>query len=232
VSAGVYRRLGASIRSRVGRILCLTCPQGFETRYPGLRAEFARYGLADMLVPCLNVHSVIEHAELDRRVFANDGARAVNVKNCAMGHYHMVRFALDAGYPGAMFVEDDCRFGDPGAVLAYLAELPSGANAVLSHCGLRGANAARVFPRRGWGRWGVVPSGVTFDLATCYVLDASGMRAFVRHFETAGLDGSSAPFDAADRVWPYLATEVPLYIPRMSLFVQSGEPSVIHGPEV
>lgn len=229
MSASLHDRVGAAIRERVERILCLTCPQGFEYRYPRLRAEFEKYGLGDVLVPVLNAYSAIEHAELDRRSFANDGARAVNVRNCALGHYHIARFALDAGYRSVLVVEDDCRFGPPDVILRYLADLPPGVSAVLSYAGLRGAGT--LFPRRGWVRWGIVLPGVIFDLTTCYMLDTYGMRALVRYFESAGSDGSPAPFDAADRAWPYLAANVPLYIPRISLFHQSGDPSVIHGHE-
>jgi len=229
---GTYGSVGDAVRAHVDRILCLTCPQGYESRYPSLRAEFDRYGLCDILIPCINVYSLFEHEALNGREFANAGAKATNVKNCALGHYHMAKFALDAGYASVMLVEDDCRFGDADTVVRYLEDLPCGSNAVMSYYGLRGPGSWRVFPRRGWARWGVLPPGSMFDFTTCYALNTDGLSALVRHYETAGLPGSSVKFDAADRMLPRLSGDVKLYISRVSLFSQSGSPSVIHGRTV
>lgn len=217
-----------AIRSRVDRILCLTCPQGFASRYPSLTAEFVRYGLGDLVVPVINVYSAVEHAELNRRRFANPGAAATNVKNCAMGHYHMVQFAIDSGYRRAMFVEDDCRFSAAADLPRYLSSMPEGSS-LLGHAGLRGSGADRVFPDFGWPRWGVLNADLQVDLATCYVLDRDGMRAVAQYYESAGTGVDTPPMDAADRVWPHVASTVALHIPRVSLFVQSGGVSLIHG---
>ena len=229
--------MGTTLRdllgARVDRILCLTCPQSINTRFPSLVQELADHGLSDMLLPFPNAHSAVEHAELDRRRFANNTARSVNIKNCTMGHYHMIRFAVDAGYKGVMLVEDDMRFVRPSGMLSsYFADLPPDSNAILSYQGVSHKSFREMFPPGEWRRWGVLPSGSWFDLATAYILNRQGMECLVDYYAKCGLAGYRWPVDACDRAWPHFTTCVRVYLPRVNLVVPSGAVSVTRGVSV
>lgn len=219
-------------RSKFDRIMCLSCPQGVGTRLPAMIREFERFGVGDMVLPYLNEHNVFAHAELDRRRFANDGARKVNVKNCLFGHYGMIKFALDAGFRHVLFVEDDCRFTTTAHELArYIVAMPDDANVAVDYVGVKRDVHAALFD--GNDRlWAALPKGIFFDNLTCYMLGRDGMRCMVDHFERCGTDGYRWPVDAADRVWPHLTGELPVYIPRVRFAVQNGGASLINGVAV
>ena len=233
VNAGLCCNLADVVAGCVDKIVCLTCPQGIDRRVAGLMSEFGGLGLADMVMLFPNAHNVFAHAELDRRRFANDGAKAINVKNCTLGHYCMVKFALDAGWKRVMFVEDDCRFVRPLPMLEqYLRAMPADCNAVLDFAGFPRTTFLDMFELGTWNRWGVIPKGTSFDNFACYILGRDGMECLVEHFERCGTDGYRWPVDACDRVWPQLTQSVEVYIPRLRLARQDGGASLTRGMPV
>lgn len=231
--AGAACSAGSVMRRHIDRVLLLTCPQGIDTRVSGAMAGFEGLGIADIVIPFLNPHNVFAHAELDRRQFANDGARRINVKNCLIGHYGMIKFALDAGWRGVMFVEDDCRFErDPLEFHRYIQALPVGSNAVLDHVGVKQHVFSSLFDGDASRMWAVLPGGTFFDNFGCYILTREAMGCLVEYFEHCGLDGYRWPVDAADRAWPHLTEKLSVYVPRVRLAVQNGGRSLINGKEV
>jgi len=236
VSRGSAKSAGLSVsdamHAKFDRIMCLSCPQGVGTRLPAIVREFDRLGVGDMVLPYLNEHNAFAHIELDRRRFANDGAKKTNVKNCLFGHYGMVKFALDAGFRHVLFVEDDCRFTVPAAELArYIGSMPDGANAAVDYVGVKAPVLSGLFCGSDDRLWAVLPKGIFFDNLTCYMLNRDGMRCVVEHFERCGTSGYKWPVDAADRVWPHLTSSVEVYIPRVRFAVQNGGASLINGVE-
>ena len=228
------RGISEVVRSRFDRIICLTCPQSVDTRFPDLLREFDALGLGDMVLPFPNVHNSIAHAELDRRRFANDGARRTNVKNVTLGHYSMIKFARDAGYKSVMIVEDDCRFVRPLSMVAgYLAELPESGNAALYYGGIPARVRNEVmFPAGTWPKWGRIPAGTFFDYAVCYTLGRDGMECLVDYYEKCGTEGYRWPVDACDRIWPHLTRECAVYAPHVCLVHHGIIPSVTEGAAV
>lgn len=231
--AGSDRALLRSvISSKFDRIMYLTCPQGVG-RASAMRASLAELGVSGMAFPYLNVHNAFAHAELARRRFANEGASRTNVVNCMTGHYGMVRFALDAGFENVLFMEDDCRFVVPPMELArYISDMPKGVNATIDYLGVKPEVHAALFNRNPILLWAALPSGLFFDNLTCYALNREGMRCVVDYFERCGTEGYRWPVDAADRLWPYLTSSVPVYIPRARFARQNGGKSLIGGVEV
>lgn len=225
--------VSSAMRDKLDCVLLLTCPQGVGTRLPASMAEFSRLGIGGMVMPYLNEHNAFGHAELDRRRFANEGAARTNVKNCLLGHYGMVKFALDAGFGRVMFVEDDCRFVESvDRVAAYFAAMPDGVNATIDYSGVSQSVVSSLFVGDDAPLWAVLPGGLFFDNLTCYILNRSGMSRVVEYFERCGTADYKWPVDAADRLWPYLTAAVPVYIPRTRFAVQRGSDSLIRGTEV
>lgn len=226
------KALGRVMREKFDRIMCLSCPQSMESRLSAMLGVLSGMGLGDMVLPFLNEHNVFANAELERRRFANDGARKTNVENCLMGHYGMVKFALDAGFRNVLFMEDDCRFTIPVPDIAkYIANMPSGVNATVDYVGVKSDTHSTLFSGNE-SLWAPLPPGLFFDNLTCYMLNRDGMRCVVEYFERCGTDGYKWPVDAADRLWPHLTSSVPVYIPRVRFAVQNGGKSLINGVEV
>lgn len=229
---GMAGDLEAAFRSKFDHVMCLACPQGVDTRLPAMVKELTRVGAGDMVLPYLNIHNVFAHEELDRRRFANPGARRTNVKNCLFGHYGMVKFAYDAGFERVLFLEDDCRFAVPDAeLLEFISSMPDGANAAVDYIGVKKPVLDKLFGSN-HDMWAALPGGIFFDNLTCYMLNREGMRCVVTYFEKCGLDDYKWPVDAADRVWPHLTSTVKVYIPRTRFAVQAGGKSLINGAEV